>query len=193
MRVASRAAYVATMRRILPAVVLALTVALMLTGAGAAQAKPHPDHASVSDKAGEVPAGIDLISGTYAISKKGAKFTAKVKALTDTTFLAFEISPLNEGWDRLAVYRENGRTVAKVYWIDNSLEDSDEPVPHLVKCPNLKASWNSGTDRVSVTWPSGCMVMSKPFGLPFVLQAFSRFGGVHNSRTDALPPKTLDF
>lgn len=182
------------MRRILPALVFALTTALALSGSGAAHAKPkYPDHASVSDRAGDVPAGIDLVLGTYAISKEGAKFTAKVKALTDTTFLAFEISPLNEGWDRLAVYRENGRTVAKVYWIDNSLEDSNEPVPHRVKCKNLKVSWNTGTDRVSVTWPSGCMKMSRPYSLPFVMQAFSRFGGVPDSRTDALPAKTLDF
>ena len=183
------------MRRPLRSLVLALVTALALavSGSGAAQAKPHPNHASVSDRAGDVAAGIDLVSGTYFVSKGEARFTAKVKRLTETTFLAFEISPLNEGWDRLAVYRENGRTVGKVYWIDNSLEDSNQPVPHAVKCPGLKVSWNFRTDRVTVTWPSKCLVMSKPYSLPFVFQVFSRFGGVTNSPSDELPGRTLDF
>ncbi len=183
------------MRRAMPSFVLAISMALVLavSGSGVASAKPHPSRASVTDRAGDAPAGIDLVSGTYAVSRGEARFTARVKRLTETTFLAFEISPLNEGWDRLAVYRENGRTVGKVYWIDNSLEDSNHPVPHPVRCPGLKVSWNPGTDRVSVTWPSACMVMSRPYSLPFVLQAFSRFGGVQNSRTDALPARTLDY
>ena len=183
------------MRRTLPSLVLAAALAagLAVSGSGAASAKPHPDHASVKDKSGDRPAGIDLVSGSYFISKREARFTAKVRNLTDTTFLAFEIWPLNEGWDRLAVYRERGRTVAKVYWIDNSLEDSNKPVPHLVKCPGLKVSWQASKDKVSVVWPGKCLVMSRPYALPFEFHVFSRFGGVRNSRTDALPARTLDF
>jgi len=183
------------MPRPLPSLVLAaaMALALALSGSGAAHAKAHPDHASVRDRTGEVAPGVDLVSGTYFVSKGEARFTAKVKRLTETTFLAFEISPLNEGWDRLAVYRENGRTVGKVYWIDNSLEDSNEPVPHPVKCPGLKVSWNFRTDRVTVTWPSKCLVMSKPYSLPFVFQVFSRLGGAKHSPSDELPARTLDF
>ena len=183
------------MRRTVPSVVLAIAIALVLAGSGAgiASAKAHPSRASVNDRAGDRPAGIDLVSGTYSASRSQARFSARVRNLTDATFLAFEISPLNEGWDRVAVYRENGRTVGKVYWIDNSLVNSNQPVPHAVKCPGLKVSWNTRTDRVSVTWPQACMVMSRPYALPFVFQAFSRFGGVKNSSTDALPARTLDF
>src|SRR4029450_989398 len=109
------------MRRTVPSLVLAAAIGAVLAAPGmsSASAKPHPDHASVTDRAGDAPAGVDLRSGTYFISKREARFTARVKDLTETTFLAFEIWPLNEGWDRVAVFRENGRTVAKVYWIDN--------------------------------------------------------------------------
>lgn len=184
------------MRRTVTSFASAIAVCLALvlgSGPGIAGAEPHPSRASVTDRAGDAPRGVDLVSGTYAISRREARFTARVKSLTETTFLAFEISPLAEGWDRLAVYRENGRTVGKVYWIDNSLEDSNQPVPHLVRCPGLRVSWDAGADRVSVTWPSGCMRMSRPYSLPFVMQAFSRTGGVGNPRTDALPARTLDF
>ena len=183
------------MLRTLSSVVLAsaLAVGLAVSAPGAASAKPHPDHASVKDKVGDRRAGIDLVAGSYFISKREARFTARVRDLTDRTFLAFEIWPLNEGWDRLAVYRERGRTVAKVYWIDNSLVDSPDPVPHPVKCPSLKVSWQPARNKVSVTWPVRCRVMSRPYSRPFEFHVFSRFGGVRNSPTDALPARTLDF
>ena len=182
------------MRRTCSLVALAL-LALVLTvpGADAAGARAHPDHARVHDRTGDAPAPADLVSGRYAISKRQAKFTAKVRDLTDTTFLAFEIWPLMDAWDRLAVFKQNGKVVGRVYFVDNSLEDSNQPVPHAVKCPGLKVSWNFRTDRVTVTWPSKCLVMSKPYSLPFVFQVFSRFGGVTNSPSDELPGRTLDF
>src|SRR4051812_27733940 len=123
------------------AVVLALGVAA--SGSGPADAKPHhPSHARVHDRAGDAPAGVDLVSGTYGIIRQQATFTATVRDLTDRTFLAFEIWPLTDAWDRLAVFKEHGKVVGRVYFIDNSLEDSDQPVPHLVKCPGLQVRWH---------------------------------------------------
>ena len=81
-------------RPILPLVLTAvLTVALLLSGAGTATAKPKSEHASVTDKAGDAPAGIDLLSGSYRISNKFAVWSVKVKKLTEATFLAFESWP----------------------------------------------------------------------------------------------------
>jgi hypothetical protein len=170
-----------------------MALVLAASGSGVASAKPHPSRASVTDRAGDAPTGIDLVSGTYSIARKQARFTAKVTNLTETTFLAFEIWPLTDAWDRLAVYRENGKTVGKVYFVDNGDENSTVPVPHLVKCPGLKVSWQPSRNQVSVTWPSTCLQASRPYTLPFQFHVFSRFGGVKNSKTDALPPRTLDF
>src|SRR4051794_34785611 len=132
------------MRRTVPPLALALAIALLLalpgsgsasgSASGRAGAKPQPTHATVNDKAGDAPAQIDLLQGKYALSKQGASFTVKVKELTETTFLALEVWPLNSGWDRLAVFRENGKTVGKLYFVDNE----EEPTPYLRKCQGLK-------------------------------------------------------
>jgi hypothetical protein len=175
------------------AIAVGSVLALALPAAGPASAKPHPSHARVHDRSGDAPAGIDLVSGTYGIIRQQATFTAKVRDLTDTTFLAFEIWPLTDAWDRLAVFKEHGKVVGRVYFVDNSLEDSDQPVPHLVKCPGLKVHWHSASNSVSVVWPQSCRQASRPSTLPFEFHVFSRFGGVRNSPRDALPPATLDF
>jgi len=182
------------MRRTCSLVALAL-LALVLTvpGADAAGARAHPDHARVHDRTGDAPAPADLVSGRYAISKRQAKFTAKVRDLTDTTFLAFEIWPLMDAWDRLAVFKENGKVVGRVYFVDNSLEDSNHPVPHLVKCKNLKVHWNAATNTVRVVWPTFCRQASRPSTHPFEFHVFSRVGGSRHSTGDSLPARTLDF
>jgi hypothetical protein len=170
-----------------------LAAGLAASGAGAASAKPHPTHARVHDRPGDAPAGVDLLSGTYGVSRQQATFTATVRDLTDTTFLAFEIWPLTDAWDRLAVFKDHGKVVGKVYFIDNSLEDSDKPVPHLVKCKNLQVRWHAANNSVSVVWPASCRQASRPSTLPFEFHVFSRFGGVRNSPHDALPARTLGF
>jgi hypothetical protein len=178
-----------------PLLVLAtlVTLVLALSGSGAAQARPKPDHVSVKDKAGDAPAGIDLLSGKYSISKQQATFEVKVKKLTETTFLAFEIWPLIDAWDRVAVYREKGRTVGKVYFVDNDLEFNDEPEPVLKKCPGLKVTWSFATDRVSVTVPNACLQATSKDTAPFEFHTFTRFGGSKGSAHDAMPAKTLDY
>jgi hypothetical protein len=182
------------MRRALCSVVTAI-LAVGLAGAapGAASAKPHPDHARVHDRSGDAPAGVDLLSGTYTVNRRQATFTAKVRDLTATTFLAFEIWPLTDAWDRLAVFKENGKVVGRAYFVDNSLEDSDEPVPHLVKCRNLEVRWHAANNSVSVVWPASCRQASRPSTLPFEFHVFARFGGVRNSPHDSLPARTLGF
>src|SRR3954447_264524 len=127
------------MRRTSTALVTAvLAGCLAVSGSGPASAKPHPSHARVHDPSGDAPAGVDLVSGTYGIIRQQATFTATVRKLTDTTFLAFEIWPLTDAWDRLAVFKAHGKVVGRVYFVDNSLEESDHPVPHLVRCPDLQ-------------------------------------------------------
>ena len=116
-----------------------------------------------------------------------------MRDLTDTTFLAFEIWPLTDAWDRLAVFKENGKVVGKVYFVDNSLEDSNQPVPHLVKCRDLQVRWHEASSSVSVVWPQSCRQASRPSTLPFEFHVFSRFGGVRNSPHDSLPARTLGF
>ncbi|HET6937521.1 MAG TPA: hypothetical protein VFI19_02900 [Nocardioides sp.] len=182
------------MRRTSSVVVTAvLAMGLAWTGSGPAIAKPHPSHARVHDPSGDAPAGVDLVSGTYGVIRQQATFTAKVRDLTDTTFLAFEIWPLTDAWDRLAVFKEHGKVVGRVYFVDNSLEDSNEPVPHLVKCRNLQVRWHEASNSVSVVWPQSCRQASRPSALPFEFHVFSRFGGVRNSPHDSLPARTLGF
>ena len=181
------------MRRTPPALALALIATLAFTGSGAAHALGHPNHASVTDKSGDAPAKADLLSGRYHIDKKVARFTAHVKQLSDTTFLAFEIWPLTDAWDRLAVFKEHGKVVGRNYFVDNSLEDSNQPVPHLKPCKNLKIRWNTKADTVRVTWPQSCRQASTKGTLPFEFHVFSRIGGVSGSPGDSLPARTLDF
>jgi len=182
------------MRRTSSAVVtLVLAVGLALSGSGPAAAAPHPSHARVHDRSGDAPAGVDLLSGTYGVNRRTATFTATVRDLTDTTFLAFEIWPLTDAWDRLAVFKEHGKVVARNYFVDNSLEDSDQPVPHLLRWKGLKVDWNTRTDTVSVTWPQSCRQASTSSARPFEFHVFSRIGGVKNSPGDFLHARTLDY
>src|SRR4051812_43550602 len=174
---------------------IAVLPALVLTASSMspASADGHPSHARVHDPSGDAPAGVDLVSGTYGIIRTQATFTAKVRDLTDSTFLAFEIWPLTDAWDRLAVFEENGKVVGKVYFVDNSLEDSPHPVAHPVKCPGLRLNWSPRSNTVSAVWPQSCRQASRPSTLPFEFHVFSRFGGVRNSPGDSLPARTLDF
>ena len=178
------------MRRSL-ALVLTLLVALVVgvTGSAPAVAKPPSDSATVKDKAGDAPAGIDLLSGSYFISPKKAVFSVRLEKLTDTTFLAFEVWPLNSAWDRVAVYRENGKTVGKVYFVDNE----EETTPYLRKCPGLKVAWKAAKDKVRIVVPRRCLQASTPGSNPYEFRVFSRFGGDPGSARDAMPVKTLDY
>jgi hypothetical protein len=180
------------MRRTLPSIVLGFVMALALVGSwsGPASAKPHPNHATVNDKPGDAPAGIDLLQAKYAVTKQTASFSVKVEQLTATTFIAFEMWPLAEGWDRIAIYRENGKLVHKLYFVDNE----EGPVPHQNSCKALKASWNTSTDIVTASVPISCLQASRSGGAdPFEFHTFSRFGGVPHSRSDAMPARTLDY
>ena len=173
----------------MPSLLLAavLSALLALTGSGPSLAKA-PSQASVKDKVGDAPPAIDLVKARYAISKKKANFSVKVKDLTETTFLAFEIWPLAAAWDRISVYRENGKTFGKVYYVDNE----EEPTPHLQKCPGLRVSWKFALNRVSVRVPRKCLQASRPYAAPYEFHIFSRFGGDPNSKRDSMPAKTLD-
>jgi hypothetical protein len=180
------------MRRPVLSLLLAavLTVLLAVSGPGPAAAKPYPDHVSVKDKAGDAPARVDLLSGTYAISNGTARWSAKVENLTETTFFAFEIWPLAAAWDRVAVYRENGETVGKVYFVDNE----ESPTPYVRECPRLKVSWKFAKNRVSVQVPRHCLQASKSSGsAPYEFHTYSRIGGQKHGPRDALPAKTLDY
>jgi hypothetical protein len=177
-------------RPILPLVLTAvLAVALLLSGAGTATAKPKSDRASVTDKAGDAPAGIDLLSGSYSISNKFAVWSVKVKKLTETTFLAFESWPLNSAWDRIAVFRENGKTVGRVYFVDNE----EETTPYLRKCPGLQVTWRFDTDKVRIVVPRSCMQASGRFDGPYEFHVFSRFGGQKNGPGDTMRAKKLNI
>ena len=84
--------------------------------------------------------------------------------------------------------------MGKVYWIDNSLEDSNEPVPHAVKRPGLKVSWD-----FCIYWVTGGLAVQVPGRCPGPTagpscsrQAASGRAN-SNSPTDELPAKTLDF
>jgi hypothetical protein len=178
------------MRRTVPALVLALVVALALVASDAAPAtaKPHPDHASVTDPTGDAPAAIDLMSGTYRVDRSGAEWSVRVKDLSETTFLAFEIWPLQSAWDRIAVFRERGKTIGKVYFVDNE----EETKPYLRKCAKLKVTWSFSTNRVTVKAPFSCLQASAG-APPYEFHVFSRIGGVKNSPGDFLRARTLDF
>ena len=174
--------------------VVALVVAcLALSGLVATPpstaAKAGKDVATVKDKAGDAPAGIDLLSGKYAMSRKQAVFKVKLKRLTQRTFLAFEIWPLTSAWDRIAVYRENGKTVGKVYFVDNE----EGPVPYLKKCPGLKIKWKQAKRTVKAVVPGGCLQAAQPNAAPYQFRVFSRFGGDPNTKRDKMPKVTLDY
>jgi len=185
------------MRRTVPALVPALvpvlvavvvSLALALSGSSTAAARSgHPSHASVTDKAGDAPAGIDLLSGTYSISKRKAVWSVRLKRLTETTFLAFESWPLNSAWDRITVFREHGRTVGRVYDVNNE----EEPTPYLIKCKGLEVTWKPSEAKVRVVVPRSCMQASAPGYGPYEFHVFSRFGG-GGSGGDTMKPKTLD-
>jgi hypothetical protein len=182
------------MRRTVPALVpvltvVALTLVLALGGSVAASAKPkHPSHASVADKRGDAPAGIDLLSGSYRITHKKAIWSVRLARLTDTTFLAFESWPLNAAWDRITVFREKGRTVGRVYDINNE----EAPTPHLVRCPGLEVTWRPAKATVRVVVPRGCLQASLPGYGPYEFHVFSRFGGSRGGAADTMRAKTLD-
>jgi hypothetical protein len=179
-------------RSLLPSVLTAvltagLALAPVLTGAAPASAKGKSDSATVTDKAGDAPVGIDLLSGVYSISSTKAVWSVRVKALTETTFLAFESWPLSSGWDRITVFRENGHTVGRVYFVDNE----EEPTPFLRSCPGLKVTWKVDNGKVRVVVPRSCMQASTPGSDPFEFHTFSRFGGQKNGPGDTMPVKKL--
>lgn len=88
------------------------------------------------------------------------------------------------------VYRQRGRTVGKVYLINNE----EEPTPYLIRCPRLKVRWKPATSTVSARVPRGCMQASKtPGAEPFEFHTFTRFGGVKHSKSDEMPARTLDY
>ena len=148
-----------------------------------------PNHATVTDKVGDAPRAIDLRSSTYSITRERATFSTTVRELSSRTFIAFEVWPLTSAWDRIAIRRVDGRTVARVYFVDNSLEDSDKPVPHRTRCPGLQVTWRPKVDRVTATVPAACLRASRPDTRPFEMHTFSRLGTKH----DAMPKVTLDY
>lgn len=179
------------MRRCLLALALtsALALGLLLPAADPAVASGKSDSASVTDKAGDAPVGIDLLSGTYSISSRKAVWSVRVKKLTETTFLAFESWPLTSAWDRIAVFRENGKTVGRVYFVDNE----EETTPYLRKCPGLRVTWRFDTGKVRVVVPRSCMQASQPGSGPYEFHTFSRFGGQKNGPGDTMPVKKLSL
>ena len=174
--------------RALPAVLLSTGLALSTLPAAEA-ARALPSRATVTDKAGDAPKVIDLLGSTYSISRSRATFRTTLKDLDDKTFVAFEIWPLEAAWDRIAIKRVKGRTVAQVWFVDNDLEDSDKPVPHRTACPGLEVHWRPKVNRVAATVPSSCLRASRPSSRPFEFHTFSRLGRKH----DAVPKVTLDY
>ncbi|GAA1925540.1 hypothetical protein [Nocardioides marmoribigeumensis] len=164
-----------------------LSAGLALSTLPAAQAD-LPNRATVTDKVGDAPRVIDLKASTYSITRERATFSTTVRELTSRTFVAFEIWPLTSAWDRIAIRRVDGRTVARVYFVDNDLEDSDKPVATRTRCPGLQVSWRPRVDRVSAVVPASCLRASQPAARPFELHTFSRLG----TRHDAMPKRTLD-
>jgi hypothetical protein len=183
---------VALVRALVPALVLALLISLVAgsgTSPAAAPAAPAKDAARVKDKAGDAPAGIDLRRARYSMSKKEAVFKVKLAKLTPRTFLALEIWPLTSAWDRIAVYREKGRTVGKVYFVDNE----EETIAYPRKCPGLEVTWNAAKRKVSAVVPGSCLQASQPNAAPYEFRVFSRFGGDPDSARDTMPKVTLDY
>lgn len=177
------------MRRLLVLALLAL-VAPASGAAHAAEAAPRPpDRASVHDRAGDAPASIDLLSARYSMGKRTATFEVKVRELGDDTFLAFEVWPLNSSWDRLAVYREGGRTVGRVYFVDNE----EETTAYLRRCTAVRITWDEQRDEVSATWPRRCMQSSQPGYGPYEFHVFSRVAGVADPPRDTMPVKKLRY
>ncbi len=148
-----------------------------------------PDRAHVTDRVGDAPRAIDLRSATYSVSRERATFRTTVRRLGPRTFVAFEIWPLTSAWDRIAIRRVDGRTVAKVWFIDNDLQDSNEPVAHRTRCPGLKVAWRPKVDRVAASVPAACLRASRPSARPFEFHTFTRLGRKH----DAMPRVTLDY
>jgi hypothetical protein len=148
-----------------------------------------PNRATVTDKVGDAPRAIDLKSSTYSITRERATFSTTVRELTARTFIAFEVWPLTSAWDRIAIRRVDGKTVARVFFIDNDLQDSDEPVPYRTRCPGLQVTWRPRVDRVTATVPAACLRASQPNARPFEFHTFSRLGEKH----DAMPKVTLDY
>jgi len=183
----------------LPVLVLTALTALLLglsdapaRGGGASPAaEPRSDHATVKDPVGDAPATIDLVSGDYALSRKQVGFEVRVKELSESTFLAFEVHLNLDAWDRIAVYREHGRTVAKVYFVDT--EDNPPPHPAPRACPGLKVSWSSARDTVSLTAPVSCLQGTESEAPPGYFHVYSRIGGMSGSPRDTMPRRTLDY
>lgn len=172
-------------------VVAALTAALVPASAASA----YPASAKVTDKKGDAPLGADLVSGRYSMTVGSAKrvtFSVRLTKLTDASFLAFEIHPEAEGWDRIAVYRENGKTVAKMYLIDTG-EEYPVPTPVPRACPDLSVTWAPGRAEVTVIVPWRCFQAASSAYPPFELQAYARLGGQPNGVRDALPAKDMQF
>ncbi len=84
--------------------------------------------------------------------------------------------------------REHGRTVGKVYFVDNE----EETRPYLRRCPRLRVTWSFASDIVTVRAPFGCLQASTG-APPYEFHVFSRLGGVTNSPGDFLKARTLDF
>lgn len=177
----------------------ALTVAGVVLGAGALLAGSVPAQADLpsratrTDPAGDAPAAIDLTSATYSISRERATFRASIRDVQARTFVAFEIWPLTSAWDRIAIRRVDGRTVARVWFVDNDLQGSDEPVPYRTRCPGLQVSWQPRRDVVSAVVPSACLRASRPSARPFEFHTFTRLGTPSGVKRDAMRKATLDY
>ncbi len=166
----------------------ALLTATLVAGAAPALAA-LPDRATVRDRVGDAPRAIDLTSATYSVTRARTVFRATVRDLDARTFVAFESWPLTSAWDRIAIRRAHGRTVARVFFIDNDLQDSKGPVATRTRCPGLEVSWRPRADVVRAVVPARCLRASRPDSRPFELHTFSRWGQRH----DAVRRVTLDY
>jgi hypothetical protein len=171
-------------------VVAALLAAALASAVivGPAQAA-LPSRATVNDRVGDAPAAIDLRSVTYSVNRERTVFRASLRDLNARSFVAFESWPLTSAWDRIAIRRVDGRTVARVYFVDNDLQDSDVPVATRTRCPGLEVSWRPYADVVSAVVPARCLRASRPDTRPFELHTFTRLG----DRRDTAPKVTLDY
>ena len=167
---------------------LVLAASSLAVVAGPAQAA-LPSKATVSDKVRDAPAAIDLTSVTYTVNRQRTTFRASVRDLTAKGLVAFESWPLTSAWDRIAIRRVDGRTVARVYFVDNDLQDSDKPVPTRTPCPGLEVSWRPRVNVVSAVVPASCLRASRPDSRPFEMHTFTRLG----DRRDTVRAVTLDY